>query len=121
MNRRILFVVLVATLMTGGAAVAHHGTFESYDQSKVVTYTGKVTKYRWANPHSQLFWEVMQDGKPVVWGGELHSIALLTRSGMTRDLLQIGDTVEVTGNPSRAGTPYVVVTKLVHKGVEYFR
>lgn len=121
MSRRILFVLVIATLLTGGAAVAHHGTFESYDVDKVVTLSGKVTKYRWANPHGQLFWEVMQDGKPVLWGGELHSIALLTRAGMTRDLIQIGDTVEVTGNPSRAGTPYVVVTKIVHKGVEYFR
>jgi hypothetical protein len=117
----MLFVVALATLVTAAAASAHHGTNISYDGDKVVTVAGKVTKYVFANPHGQLFWEATQDGKPVLWGGELHSIALLTRAGWTRDLVKVGDTVEVTGHPSRAGTPYMVVTKVVLNGKEYFR
>lgn len=121
MKGRILSVLVAVTLVTAGAAFAHHGTNISYDGDKLVTVSGKVTKYVFANPHGQLLWEAVQDGKPVVWGGELHSIALLTRAGWTRDLVKVGDTVEVTGHPSRAGTPYMVVTKVVLNGKEYFR
>ena len=121
MKGRILSVLVSAMLVTAGAAFAHHGTNISYDGDKVVTVKGKATKYVWANPHSQLFWEAVEDGKTVVWGGELHSIALLTRAGWTRDLIKVGDTLEVTGHPSRAGTPYMVVTRVVLNGKEYFR
>ena len=121
MKGRILSVVVLATLVTAGAAFAHHGTNISYDGDQVVTVKGKATKYVWSNPHSQLFWEAIEDGKPVVWGGELHSIALLTRAGWTRDLIKIGDVLEVSGHPSRAGTPYMVVTRVVLNGKEYFR
>jgi hypothetical protein len=121
MKGRILVVLVCATLMTAGAAFAHHGTNISYDGDKVVTVKGTVTKYVFANPHGQLLWDATEDGKTVQWGGELHSIALLTRAGWTRDLVKVGDTVEVTGHPSRAGTPYMVVTKVVLNGKEYFR
>ncbi len=62
------------------------------------------------------------DGKVVNWGGELHSIAQLLKSGWSKTLIKPGDEVTVTGHPSRAGTPYMVVTVVkLANGKEYFR
>jgi hypothetical protein len=120
--------ILVATVAAGvglfltSGALAHHGTNASYDPRKEVTITGVVTKFVMANPHGQLFWDVAgPDGKAVTWGGELHSIALLRRSGWTRDTVKPGDTVSVRGYPSRAGTPFMVVQEVVVNGKSYFR
>jgi hypothetical protein len=121
MKSRIVLFLAGASLLLAGAAFAHHGTNISYDGDKLVTVSGKVTKFVWANPHGQLFWDATVDGKTVTWGGELHSIALMTRAGWTRNLIKVGDTVAVTGHPSRAGTPYMVVTTVNLNGKEYFR
>src|SRR5665213_40982 len=59
------FVCLVAALMLANIPVlAHHGTAASYDAEKTVTLKGTVTEFVWANPHSQLHWDVKgDDGK----------------------------------------------------------
>jgi hypothetical protein len=123
MSRRFLvFVVAVAPLLASVAALAHHGTNASYDPKKEVTLSGVVTKFVMVNPHGQLFFDVKgADGKVVSWGGELHSIALLRRSGWTKETLKPGDTVAVRGYPSRAGTPFMVVQEVVINGKSYFR
>lgn len=114
--------VCVAVFLASTVALAHHGTNASYDPRKEVTLTGVVTKFIMMNPHGQLFFDVKgPDGKVVMWGGELHSIGLLRRSGWTRDTLKPGDTVSVRGYPSRAGTPFMVVQEVVINGKSYFR
>ena len=119
--RRMLFAGLFIAA-AGSLASAHHGTNASYDPTKQVVLTGVVKQFVWANPHGQLHFDVTEpDGKVVTWGGELHSIALLRRSGWTRDTLKPGDTVTVRGNPSRAGTPYMVVQEVTVNGKSYLR
>jgi len=115
-------VVGVGVLLASAVALAHHGTNASYDPKKEVTLTGVVTKFIMVNPHGQLFFDVKgPDGRAVTWGGELHSIGLLRRSGWTRDTLKPGDAVSVRGYPSRAGTPFMVVQEVVINGKSYFR
>ena len=124
MGRMVKLSLLVGFFAFTGAAgaYAHHGTFTSYDPEKEITIEGVVTKYVWANPHSQLFVDVKgADGKVVSWGGEMHSIALLRRAGWTRDTVKPGDKVSVRGYPSRAGTPFMVVLEVVINGKSYFR
>ena len=124
-SSRAGFVVGVAIAITlvGRSVSAHHGTAITYDPDKSVTVVGAVTEFVWANPHGQLHLDVKgTDGKVVNWGGELHSIALLTRSGWTKHIIKAGDMVTMTGHPSRFGTPYMVVTSVkLSNGKEYFR
>jgi hypothetical protein len=118
----ITFAIGVALLLGSNSAFAHHGTAISYDNDKVVTVKGNVTEFVWANPHGQLHWDVKEpDGKVVSWGGELHSIALMTRAGWNKNIVKAGDEVTVSGHPSKFGTPYMVVTSIVLGGKEYFR
>jgi len=115
--------LLAGLLFACVPVLAHHGTYASYDPEKLVTLTGTVTEFLWTNPHSQIHFDVKgADGKVVNWGGELHSIAQLLKSGWSRNLIKPGDEVTVTGHPSKAGAPYMVVTivKLAN-GKEYFR
>ena len=121
MNIRFVSFLAGVAMLVGGAAFAHHGTAISYDDKKSVTVSGTVTKFVWANPHGQLFWDATEDGKTQQWGGELHSIGLMTRAGWNRNFIKVGDKVAVTGHPSRVGTPYMVVTSLTLNGKEYFR
>ena len=121
MNIRFVSFLAGVAMLVAGAAFAHHGTAISYDDKKSVTISGTVTKFVWANPHGQLFWDATADGKTTAWGGELHSIGLMTRAGWNRNFIKVGDTVAVTGHPSRVGTPYMVVTSLMLNGKEYFR
>ena len=82
---RQLLIAGLFIISTGTLPLAHHGTNASYDPTKEVTLTGTVSKFVWSNPHGQLHFDVKgPDGKVVTWGGELHSIALLRRSGWTR-------------------------------------
>lgn len=125
MNRKslALCVIVVGLLVGTSSALAHHGTPSSYDPKKTVTVSGTVSKFVWANPHGQLHWSVKDQaaGKVVTWGGELHSIGLMTKAGWNRNIIKVGDQVTVSGHPSRAGTPVMVVTEVVLNGKSYFR
>lgn len=96
-----------AALLLPGLAGAHHGTAVSYDQSSWLTVTGTVTEFRWRNPHSALFLDIVdENGATVNYAIELASPVLMSRSsGWTRATFKPGDTVEFRVHPSRTGAP----------------
>ena len=102
---RIALAIALAGGIHAGVAT-HHGTAVSYDGSKEITVTGKVTEFWWHNPHSALFLDgTNEKGERVNWSIEMASPGVLTRAGWTRRTFAPGDTVSVIVNPSRAGTP----------------
>ena len=97
--------ILLAGMMTAPVS-GHHGTAASYDGSKQVTITGKVTEFWWHNPHSALFVDVTNDkGERINWSIEMSSPGVLLRAAWTRRTFVAGDAVSIVVNPSRAGTP----------------
>jgi hypothetical protein len=103
--RAAALAVLIA-IMTANQVSAHHGTGASYDASKQVTVTGKVTEFLWRNPHSALFIDAVdENGAQAKWSIEMNSPGVLTRAGWSRRTFVVGDTVRITVHPSRAGTP----------------
>ena len=104
------FLILSAPLM------AHHGTGVSYDMKKVIVLKGVVTRFAFANPHSQLYFDVTDDkGNVTHWAAEMRAPGNLLAEGYTRrglmDKLAPGTQVTVTGNPSKSGAPVVVFSK----------
>ena len=96
---------LIAGMLTANVA-GHHGTAASYDGSKQVTLTGKVTEFWWHNPHSALFVDVTDEkGARVNWSVEMSSPGVMVRAGWTRRTFAAGDAVTIVVHPSRAGTP----------------
>jgi len=85
---------------------------------KVVVLKGVVTSFNFSNPHSQLYFDVTDtDGKVTHWSAEMRNPRNLEEQGHTRKELMTkfsaGAPVEVTGNPSKAGTPVLVLGKAV--------
>ena len=119
MNKWIISLVMLTGLLLGARTVlAHHGTGASYDMHKVVVLKGVVTQFNFANPHSQLYFDVKDDqGKMVHWSAEMRKPRNLEAQGHSRKELMgkfaQGAEVTVTGNPSKAGTPVLVLGQAV--------
>ena len=107
-SAQIPAIFLISALMfCMPAATAHHGTAVSYDQDRWITVTGTVTEFRWRNPHSALFLDIVDEtGNTVNYAIELPSPVLMSRTiGWNRATFRPGDTVEFRVHPSRTGAP----------------
>jgi hypothetical protein len=94
-------IAAAAAIMASSFASAHH-SFAMFDNTKVVVIDGTVSKFDYTSPHSWV-WVVAKDGK--TWGFETEGPAALTRWGIRKSTLKIGDKVSVTGHPTRDGNP----------------
>ena len=102
---------LTGLFFAAAPAVGHHGTSVNYDDSKTITIVGTVTEFRWRNPHSALFVDVIDDdGNVTNFAIELPSPTLMSRGdlGWTRHTFKPGDHVEFDAHPSRTGAPVAV-------------
>ena len=116
MKSRLIALMIVAALMSGVAAYAHHSFAGSYIENKVVTLEGKVVEFNLRNPHSFISFEVTgKDGKTVRWGGEWGGVTQLTESGVTKFTLKVGDKILVDGAPSRDPEEHKVLVRAVSK------
>ena len=98
---RIVFVALAATL-TVGVAEAHHSYAATFDVDHPINLQGTVAQFGFRNPHSYIQLEV-PDGKggTVRWSVEWSGTASLSREGINRGTLKVGDVVKVVASPSR--------------------
>jgi len=87
----------------GGGALAPAGAAPDsfalkYAADKPVTLEGKVTEFRYQDPHSFVIFDVVgNDGRTSSWTGELGPSTLLTRQGWSGTTLKPGDKVVVEG------------------------
>ncbi|HET7609626.1 MAG TPA: DUF6152 family protein [Gammaproteobacteria bacterium] len=111
MKRAALSCTLIGALFAAVAlpAFAHHGTLVSYDRDKQWTREVTVTRFNYANPHPQIFFDVTDEkGTVVHWAGELlPNPAGLLRVGWTKSrslqALAPGTKINITIAPARAG------------------
>ena len=72
-------------------ALAHHAFAAEYDGDKPLDLTGVVTKARWVNPHSWLYFDVKAtDGTVTNWGVEIGAPNALAGKGLQKTDLQPG-------------------------------
>ena len=98
-----LFRLIIALLLfyTWSLGLAHHSP-SNYDLDTVVEIEGEITRVLWRNPHVR-FW-VMPEGKigeEDLWEMSATPVAAMARLGISRDLLNVGDTVRIAGSPAR--------------------
>jgi hypothetical protein len=98
-------LAILALLTPGSSALAHHNSAPLYDASATVTITGTVREFRFINPHARVYVTVIDaNGKSQDWLAEGANAGVLRRLGWTGAELKHGDTVTITGAPSRDGS-----------------
>ena len=103
-------VVLSALLMTGlvGGAVlqAHHAVAGVYDLNKEVVLEGRLKKLNFTNPHASIELTIPnKDGTFTDWVLTTASVQNLTRQGLTKSSIKVGEILKVTILPARNGNP----------------
>ena len=99
MFRPAVFVIAFAAPTL--PALAHHGG-GTFDSSRAVTLTGKLTKIDFINPHSWIYFDVTSaDGKVAHHRCEMRSAHTLRRSGWTKETFKIGQSITIEGSPDR--------------------
>ena len=101
MKSRVAILTIVAAVLSGAAAYAHHSFAGSYVEHQVMKIEGKIVEFNIRNPHSFILLEVQENGKPIRWGGEWGGVTQLSQGGVTRYTLEVGDYLIIEGAPPR--------------------
>lgn len=89
--------------LVAAPALAHH-SFAMFDNSRSVTLNGKVTDYKWSNPHGYIELDARAGDSGIKhYTLELTSINMLSRAGWTSRSVKAGDVVTAIVAPLRDG------------------
>ena len=100
-TKRALAVAAVAAVLAN-SALAHHGHNSQFDVTKLIDVAGVITKIRFVNPHSYVYFDVAtKNGDVENWYCEMRASNVLKRSGWTKDMFQPGQRIRVEGIASR--------------------
>ena len=113
MRKTLLFLGL-SLACAAPAVQAHHSFAVYFDGSKDVTIKGKVTAFRFTNPHGTIVLDVTDDqGRVREWRAETNAPVVLMRRGWTRSIIRPGEEITIEGWPSRDGKPYMRLRRAV--------
>lgn len=110
-NVRVATLVGILALGVAAPALSHH-SFAMYDQTKVLTFTGVITRFVSQPNHAEIhFVPLGADGKPmrdaegnfVPWGVEMAGAAAVAREEITYKTFPPGTILSVNLNPLRDG------------------
>jgi hypothetical protein len=95
-------VFLLALISIAPFSHAHHGINSQFDQSQSIEVAGVITKLRFVNPHSYVYFEVTsEDGDVENWRCEMRAATVLKRSGWSEDMFAPGTHIYIEGAPAR--------------------
>jgi len=102
MNIRALLAMAALWILNSVTLThAHHST-STYDLEQSLTIRGTVTRVQWVNPHVFIYITHTTDsGDTQNWAVEGVNPSGLRKAGWSRDTLELGDIITVTGNPSK--------------------
>ena len=96
---------VLAVLTASGAGMAHHAYTAEFDTSKPIKLTGVLSKVEWSNPHIWIYLDVKDtDGKLTKWGFSASPPGMLTRRGITKTTLKLGEPLTVAGHRAKDGS-----------------
>ncbi len=93
-------LLAVATFAVLPAALAHHSS-APFDLDNITVLEGTVARFDWTNPHVYL---VIAEDDGTEWLIETDAVAVMIRSGWTRDSFAPGDVVSARINRDRDQT-----------------
>ncbi len=111
MKTESLFLLTTAFLLSA-SAFAHHGR-ASYSQD-IISLEATVTEFRFVNPHVQVYFDITTEaGETEQWQGELTAPNRLARGGWTKNTLQPGDQIRITGRAARNDGHSVAINEII--------
>lgn len=112
-GKRVARVAIAGLLLMAMPVFAHHSFAAQYDESTLITLSGKVTRMSWKNPHVMLNLDVKgENGEVANWRFEMGSPNGLLQQGWKLDSLKPGDQVVVSGFRARDGSRLVNARKV---------
>ena len=98
---RFFSLLLLGSMLPMGAS-AHHSVGAFFDLSSPIEVEGTVVALRWKNPHvSMTIEQSMPDGGAEKWQVTSGGPGLLRRFGVTDGIVELGDSVSMSGFPGR--------------------
>jgi Family of unknown function (DUF6152) len=92
--------------------LAHHGS-AGFGLKEITLKQVTVTRFRWANPHTLILFDVKDDkGNIVHWAGETGSAASLKLLGWTKETLHSGDVITVYIYPHKFNKDFGRIEKI---------
>jgi len=114
--KRELATLLVATVLAGGTAGAHHSFATYYFEERSVSLEGQVVEFEYVAPHAWLHLMAPDDtGVVRRFSAEWANPTRLARDGITKDTLKAGDRVTIAGSPGRTPAEYRIHLKAIER------
>jgi len=109
--------LLIGLLLLPSAASSHHAGAAIYDPTATTQIEGVVTRISWRNPHVHFGIRVTaENGAAEQWDVESNSISILSRMGITSDVLRAGERIRVAGWPARRSASAMFATNMLLPG-----
>src|SRR5215469_14819454 len=94
---------------------SHHSATAEFDTSKTFTVKGTLTKLEWFNPHVYIYADVTdEDGKVTPYSFETGPPGNLRRSGILRNMFNVGDVVTIDAAVAKDGAKHLGFLRAVH-------
>ena len=94
--------VLIAFASIAPAPLSAHHSRAMYDTDVLISVEGVVTDVQWKNPHMWITLDVPgASGAPESWGFEGSGSAAMVASGISPQILKVGNRVKIIAHPAR--------------------
>lgn len=102
-------------LLVAAAASAHHSTAIVYDrEGPLIEAEGVISEVAWVNPHVRFKMRgAGPDGVERLWEIETNSVSIVSRFGLTAELVSVGNRVRVAGNGGRQADNVMWLTNML--------
>jgi hypothetical protein len=110
MPKNVQLSVAICALALPIGAAAHHSFAAHFQMDTLVEVEGRVSSVEWVNPHIRIF---VEDASGATWEVEAGPVNLLSRMGIQRDTIAIGETIRARGNPGRRDSQVLWVSNIL--------